>query len=135
MPWSNIQLAWRVNQEPELKLSMEMITKEEVVVVRCTGRVVYREEAAALFRKVAEVMPQARYVVLEFSQVEMMDGAGLGELLAILIRARQNNCVLKLAALQRRVRELLEITRLAEVFEIYSSEEEAILASHAQAVS
>ena len=113
---------------------MEIVAKEDVVVVHCAGRVVYREEAAALFREVAEVFPQARHLVLELSQVEMMDGAGLGELLALLARARANHCTLKLAAPQRRVRELLEITRLSEVFEIYSSEEEAILASHGQAV-
>ena len=70
-----------------MKLSFEIRMSEDLAVVICKGRIVYRKEVAALGYTIADLLPQARQLVLDLSQVETMDGAGLGELLALLARA------------------------------------------------
>jgi len=57
--------------------------------------------------KVAELLPGARQLVLELSAVEMIDGAGLGELVVIHRWTRANNCPIKLAGPSNRILELL----------------------------
>ncbi len=132
--WPGVQLLWEWNKEPELKLSLEIHMRNDVAVVACKGRVVYRNEVAALSCTVGELLPQVRELVLDLSQVEAVDGAGLGELLDLLSRAKARGCTLKLAAPSKGVRELLELTRIASVFEIHATVSDALLAAHAQAV-
>ena len=129
--WQGAQFFEEWNKELELKLSLEIRWLDDVAVVACKGRIVFRKEAAALSDAVAELLPQTRQLVLELSQVEAVDGAGLGELLAMLPRAQASGCAMKLVGLSKRVREVLELTRVASVFEIHPSVEEALLAVHA----
>lgn len=132
--WPGVQLLWEWNQEPELKLSLEIRMRDDVAIVACKGRIVYRNEVAALSYTVADLLPQVRQLVLELSQVETMDGAGLGELMSLLSLAQDRGCILKLAAPSKGVRELLDLTRVASAFEIHPTVSDALLAAHAQAV-
>ena len=100
--------------------------RENAAILHCHGRISYRAEALELSRRVAELLPQTRQLVLELSQVEMIDSAGLGELVLVLLWAQAAGCAIKLAAPRRNVRELLELTNLASVFEIYPSVKDAI---------
>ncbi len=115
-----------------MNLSLEICSNDDVTVVFCRGRIAYREEAAALSGKVAALLPQARHLVLELSGVEMIDSAGLGELLVMLMCARASRCSMKLAAPRKHVRGLLELTNLASVFEIHPSLDDAILSCRGQ---
>ena len=113
------------------KLSLEIRVTNDVTVVSCRGRIVY-DEAATLSEKLAELLPHSRQLVLELSGVKMMDGAGLGELVVLLMWAQANQGTILLAAPNRRVHELLKLTRLASVFEIHPRVEDAILAFRGQ---
>jgi anti-sigma B factor antagonist len=128
----HLHLLWRLNKESQLKLSLEIYANDDVIVVGCKGRVVYGNEAAALSSRVGEFLPRARMLVLELSQVEIIDGAGLGELLVLLNLARANRCAMKLAAPSQRVRGLLELTNLHTVFEIHSTLDDAMVSSRGQ---
>lgn len=133
--WPGTELLWEWNKEPELKLSMQIRTSEGTIVVYCKGRIVYRKEVAALSCTLAELLPQTQQLVLEMSEVESMDGAGLGELLSALSCAQARGCRMILAAPSRRVRELLDVTRLASVFEIRDTAEDVVPAAHSQAAA
>jgi len=109
-----------------LKLTLEINASQEATVVYCRGRIVFREEGTALTDAVLKVMPIARQLVLELSGVEMIDNFGLGELLLLLRSARSRNCLLSLAAPSAQVQEMLHLTRLDTVFDIFSSVEEAL---------
>jgi hypothetical protein len=64
-----------------LKLDIETrMTDDGVTIVFCTGRIVYRDEAAALAKTILRLITDGRNLVLDLSGVEMVDGAGLGEL-------------------------------------------------------
>jgi anti-sigma B factor antagonist len=129
--WPGASLPGEWNKEPELKLNLEVRMNEDVAVVACKGRIVYHDEVAALSCTVSDLLARARQLVLELKEVETMDGAGLGELLALRARARARGCGIKLAAPSKRVRKLLELTRVVSVFEIHASVKDALLAAHA----
>jgi anti-anti-sigma factor len=131
--WPGAPLLWEWNKEPELKLSLEIRRCDNVAVVACKGRIVYGNEVEALSYTVADLFPQSRQLVLELSQVETMDGAGLGELLALLALAQARGCTMKLADPSKAVRELLELTRVASAFEIHATVNDALRVAHARA--
>jgi anti-anti-sigma factor len=126
------QLFWTKDKESKLKFSLQVRASDEVTVVYCKGRIVYREEAAAFSAKIGELLDQARPLVLDLSQVEAFDGAGLGELATLQMRAQASGCAMRIAAPSKSVRELLELTNLAVAFEIHSTVDEAILSARGQ---
>jgi anti-sigma B factor antagonist len=128
------QLYGKTNKESKVKSSLEITVNEDVLVVVCRGRVVFRDEAAALFGEVLSLLSEASQFVLDLSRVEMMDGAGLGELVILLKRAQASGCAMKIANPSKCVRELLDLTNLSSVFEIYPTVEDAVQSCRCQAV-
>lgn len=115
-----------------MKLSLEVCLNQDVTVIYCRGRIVYGEEASALSEKVAEILPLTRQLVLELSGVEMIDSAGLGELVLLYLWVQAAGCNVKLAGLRDRICRLLELTNLISVFEVHPSVEEALDSFRAQ---
>ena len=111
-------------EESKLKLNLEVRRVEDATVVYCRGRLVYRDEVAALSQMVAEARPCM--LVLELAGVNAIDSAGLGELMAVLQAVQARGGSLKLAAPTRRVKSLLQLTNLTSVLEVHSSLEEAL---------
>jgi len=110
----------------KLKLNLETCQLGEVAVVHCEGRIVYREEAAALSRTASEVLHDSKSIVLDLGGVERIDSAGLGELVLVRMNAEAEGSSVKLACPNRRVRELLDLTNLSSVFEIYPTVADAL---------
>jgi len=111
--------AYDVEKESKLKLSVETRNQGDVIIVHCQGRIVYRDEAAALSRVVGEVLHQGTRLVLELSGVSSMDSAGIGELALLQTWARERNAELKCAGANTVVRTLLDLTNLDSVLEVY----------------
>ncbi len=111
----------------------ETAAGDDVTVISCSGRIVYRDEAIELSEQIVELLPCTRQLVLELSGVETIDSAGLGELALMLTWARTLGCSIKLAAPNAQVREVFELTNLASVFEIHSTLEGALMGFRAQA--
>jgi anti-anti-sigma factor len=110
--------------ESTVKLSLETRHLGDVMVVHCEGRIVYRDEAAALSRVVTEALKNTREVVLDLEGVQRIDSAGLGELVRIVNSAGRGK--LKLAGVNPRVMQLLRLTNLSSAFEIHPSLMEAL---------
>jgi anti-sigma B factor antagonist len=122
----------QLERKSKLKLSTEIEVHEDVTVVHCQGRIVFREEAVALWRTVDDLMPHAQQVVLDLQEVEAIDGAGLGRLLAIQQRVTAHGGSLRIASPSRRTLDLLQLTNLDTVFEIYPALQHALLVSSLQ---
>jgi anti-anti-sigma factor len=101
-------------------------------VVYCHGRIAFRNEAVALSQVVDNLLPHAHHVVLDLGGVELVDGAGLGRLLAILHSVNATGGTLRLASPNRRTLNLLQLTNLDTVFEIYPALQDALLISRWQ---
>lgn len=67
-----------------------------------------------------------RIVVVDMSQLEQLDSAGLGALVAAAQQVREKGGDLKFAALQKRPRLVFEITRSYKLFDIFDTLEEAL---------
>src|ERR1700722_3440114 len=83
--------AFEYHKELKLKLSLETRNRGDVIVVHCQGRIVYRDEAAALSRMVGDILQNASKVVLELSGVSVIDSAGIGGLALLQSWAQEKN--------------------------------------------
>src|SRR5919198_5973527 len=94
----------------------------DVAVLQCAGRIV-RGEPLHFLKEAVTTLKQPRMVVLDLSEVEMLDGGGLG-MLVFLHRWTSNNRIqLKLVNPSSFVRDMLDRTRLTCVFNISSMED------------
>ena len=116
-----------------LKLNLEA-QPGGAVVVHCEGRIVSGPEVRSLTDIVANVLPSARRMVVDLSGVEVVDSAGLGELVLLHMWAEAAGHTLKFASPCSSVRELLELTNLVAVFDAYRSVPEAIAAMHQEEI-
>ena len=87
-----------------------------IVVLRCQGRLVRGEESALLC---AAVRQYGREVVLDLTDVNSIDAAGIGALVSL----QAAGIYLKLMNPSDLVRTLLRITGLRSVFEICGEQE------------
>ena len=102
-----------------MKLSLETRNCGDVIIVHCQGRIVYRDEAAALSRLVGQVLQHASNVILDLTGVNSMDSAGIGELALLQTWAQARNANLKVAGANTLVRTLLDLTNLDTVVEVH----------------
>ena len=111
-----------------MSLSVQLRRAGDVVVIACRGAIAGGADAAALQHVIEERLPLEPYIVLDGAEVTFLDSAGVGMLVRMLHRTRHASGDLKLCGLQRRVAEMLRITRLADVFDVHAREDEAIAA-------
>ena len=121
-----------LDKESKLKLSVEARNHGNVIVVHCQGRIVYRDEAAALSRVVGEVLHHGSKLVLDLSGVSAMDSAGIGELALVQTWAQERQAELKCVAREGVVRTLLDLTNLDSVLEVHETLESALESFRAQ---
>jgi anti-sigma B factor antagonist len=125
-PQPQSSVAFALSKEPKLKLSLETRNRGDVMVIHCQGRIVYRDEAAALTRLVSEILQNGRKLVLDLSGVSSMDSAGIGELALFQTWAQARGVDFKCAGPNSVVRNLLDLTNLDSVLEIHPSVDSAM---------
>lgn len=114
------------DKESKLKLSVEARNHGDVIIVHCQGRIVYRDEAAALSRIVDELLHKGTKLILDLGGVSSMDSAGIGELALMQTWAQQRNAEFKCAGPSAVVRTLLDITNLDSVLDVHCTLDEAL---------
>ena len=102
-----------------MALHIEVEKSREVAVLQCTGRIV-QNEALPLLRKVLTSLSHLRVIVLDLSEVEMLDASGLGVLVSLHNWTSARGIQLKLVNPSKLLREMLELTGLTSVFHISS---------------
>jgi anti-sigma B factor antagonist len=113
-----------------MNFKMDTRQADGVTIVSCHGRIVFGEEATALREGLKGVLESTRQVVLNLSGVTYLDSGGLGTLVGVYSSARASGADIKLTGLGQRLRDVLQITKLVTVFEVYDTEQEAIGAFH-----
>jgi anti-sigma B factor antagonist len=97
-----------------------------VLIVDCHGRIVFGEESAVLRDTVRKLITENNRIVLNLGGVNYIDSGGLGTLVSLFTTAHTAGGSIKLANLTQRVGDLLQVTKLVTVFEVYNNEEEAV---------
>lgn len=107
-----------VQSVPCMKLKIS--STDDATTVKCSGRLT-ADVAAAFKDEVKMLIPEAKCIVLDLSEVTFMDSSGLGAVVGLYVTARKANCELRPVNFSRRVRELLGMTNLLSVFEPFAS--------------
>jgi len=109
-----------------VQLRISTRTIDGVLIVDCNGRLVFGEESANLRDTVKKLISENKNIVLNLSGVSYIDSGGLGTLVALYTSAQTNGGKIKLASLTPRVGDLLQVTKLVTIFEVYDNEEQAV---------
>ena len=110
-----------------MPLDIQQREREGVTVLELDGRITVGPEASALREKVAQLAAEGKKnVVLELSKTDFIDSTGLGALVMCATTLRKAGGNVKLVNLNRRNIELLVMTKLATVFEIFNDEQDAV---------
>src|ERR1700678_300614 len=108
-----------------MDLRMSTRTLAGVLVVDCSGRVVFGEESASLRNTVKKLLLKSPNLVLNLREVNYFDSGGLGTLVSLYTSARNAGGAMKLSSLSQRVGDLLQVTKLLTIFEVFDDEESA----------
>ena len=106
-----------------MQLRMSTRALDGVMVVDCSGRIVFGEESATLRDTVKKMLTQSPRLVLNLADVSYIDSGGLGTLVSLYTTARNAGGALKLARLTQRVGDLLQLTKLVSIFEVFENEQ------------
>jgi anti-sigma B factor antagonist len=119
-------MAEHPQEVPEMQLKLSTRVIDGVTIVDCNGRIVFGEESGLLRDTVKKLLAQTSHVVLNLAGISYIDSGGLGTLVALYTTAQNGGGAVKLANLTQRVGDLLQVTKLVTVFEVYDSEQDAV---------
>lgn len=111
-----------------MTLKLDSREADGVTIVNCNGRIVFGEESTQLREKLKQILTSSRKLILNLSGVSYIDSGGLGTLVGVYSSARSAGADIKLTGLGQRLRDVLQITKLVTVFEVYDNEQQAIAA-------
>ena len=110
-----------------MALEITQREREGVTILDLKGRITVGDEASRLRDRVSELSQAGvRNLVLNLGGVDYIDSTGLGALVVCATSLRKSEGNVKLLNLNRRNIELLVMTKLATVFEIFNDEQDAI---------
>ena len=110
-------------------MSLDIVTRERegVNILDLNGRITVGPEATALREAVAAITSQGgKMVVLGMAGVDYVDSTGLGALVIVATSLRKSGGNVKLLNPNRRNIELLVMTKLETVFEVFTDEQDAV---------
>jgi anti-sigma B factor antagonist len=110
-------------------VSVKLNTRQigDVSVVDVAGRITLGEGSSALRDTLREMVSKGqKKILLNLGEVSYIDSSGIGELVSAFTTVTNGGGQLKLLNLTKRVKDLLQITKLYTVFDVHDSEVSAI---------
>ena len=99
----------------------------DVTVLDMDGKMRIGESGAVFCNTIHRLLEESRRkILLNLKGVTHIDSSGLGELIASYNTLHKTKGQVKLLHLTQRVRELMTLTKLLTVFDVYESESEAL---------
>jgi anti-sigma B factor antagonist len=110
-------------------VSVKLSTRQvgDVTVVDVAGRITLGEGSSALRDTLRELVGKGqKKILLNLGDVSYIDSSGIGELVSGFTTVTNSGGQLKLLGLNKRVKDLLQITKLYTVFDVHEEEAGAI---------
>lgn len=103
-----------------------------ISIVRCQGRIIYGPETEAFSEMCHAAFSRSCDLVVNLSDVTLIDNHGVGALIGLVTAARPKGCDLCLVLPRKtnKVAEILKLVKLYDEFRVYETEEEAIGSFH-----
>jgi len=116
-------------------ISMSLkITNSEVdgvSLVALSGRIVLGEESNALREKLKGLNRRGKHkIVLNMAEIEYIDSSGPRRLVAAHLSAKNAGASIRLCNLGNKFHEVLQLTKLLTIFDVYDTEAAAVSSSH-----
>jgi len=106
-------------------MSMEFSTRQSdgITIVDLRGRITLGEGSVTVRDTVHELLSKGtKRILLNLGDVNYIDSSGLGELVSAFTAVKKQGGELKLLNLTKKVRDLLQITKLYTVFDVMDDE-------------
>ena len=101
--------------------------KGNVTILDLKGKITIGAGEIALRNAVQDVINAGvKNVILNMKDVTTIDSSGVGELVSAYTTSTNRGAALKLANLPAKVQDILVITQLITVFDVFDSEDEAV---------
>ncbi len=99
----------------------------DVVIVDLEGKATFGTRGLDLRQIVEDLLDRGeRCILLNMAKVSYLDSSGLGDLVVSFVNVSNHNGQLKLLSLNKKHRDVLEMTRLIDVIQYFSDETEAV---------
>jgi len=108
-------------------MKIEARTIGDVTILDCSGKITLGEGTMAVRNTVRDVLKNnGKKIILNLADVNYIDSSGIGELVSTYTTVTNNGGQLKLLNLTKKIQELLAITKLLTVFQVFENEQAAL---------
>jgi anti-sigma B factor antagonist len=99
----------------------------DITILDLDGKVTIGEGSVALRSAIRRVLGEGKTkLILNLGRVGYIDSSGIGELVSSFTAVNKEGGTLKLLNLTEKIQDLLAITKLLTVFDVYEDESEAL---------
>ncbi len=110
-----------------MALSIATRQLDGVTILDLSGRITLGEGSVVLRDAIRDLISKGvKDILLSLGDVNYIDSSGLGELVSAFTTAKNQNASVKLLNLTKKVKDVLQVTKLYTVFDIYDDEASAI---------
>ncbi len=110
-------------------MSVKLTTRQvgDVTVIDAEGKITLGEGSSMFREAIRDLAAKgSKKLLLNLSEVTYIDSSGIGELVSGFTTVTNHGGALKLLKLTKRVKDLLQITKLYTVFEVHEEEASAV---------
>ena len=108
-------------------MKIETRTIGDVRVLDCSGKITLGEGTMTVRNAVRDILKSnGKKIILNLADVNYIDSSGIGELVSSYTTVANNGGSLRLLNLTKKIQELLAITKLLTVFQVYENEQSAL---------
>lgn len=99
---------------------------EDIQILSWSGKITLGEGTTAVRNTVRDIVESGgKKILIDLADVSSIDSAGVGALISAYITVTNNGGQLRLMNLTKKVHELIAITKLLTVFDVFDTEEAA----------
>jgi anti-sigma B factor antagonist len=100
----------------------------DITLLDCSGKITLGEGTMTVRNTVRDILKSdGKKIILNLADVNYIDSSGIGELVSTYTTVTSSGGQLKLLNLTKKIQELLAITKLLTVFQVFENEEAALI--------
>ena len=108
-------------------MKIETRTIGDIKVLDCSGKITLGEGTMTVRNTVRDILKgNGKKIILNLADVNYIDSSGIGELVSTYTTVANSGGQLKLLNLTKKIQELLAITKLLTVFQVFENEQAAL---------
>jgi anti-sigma B factor antagonist len=108
-------------------MKIEARTVGDINILDCSGKITLGEGTMTVRNTVRDLLKNdVKKIILNLADVNYIDSSGIGELVSTYTTVTNSGGQLKLLNLTKKIHELLAITKLLTVFQVFDNEQTAL---------